>query len=518
MLFSSALFVFCFLPIVLGVYLVVHPRLRNAWLLAASLVFYAWGEPVIAAVMLLSIAANYVFGLWVERARERGGGKGVVAVAVAFDLGLLVFFKYADWLWASASTVLQALGVSHHAWAPLGSHLAADSPWRAILLDTDDSIRLPIGISFFSFHAISYVVDIYRREARAQKNPLDLALYVALFPQLIAGPIVRYRDIAEQIAARVLTRAGFAYGIRRFVLGLGKKMLIANVCAEAADGIFGSATLKGVPGAELTPALAWLGVVAYTLQIYFDFSGYSDMAIGLGQLFGFRFKENFDYPYIARSITEFWRRWHISLSSWFRDYLYIPLGGNRHGALRTCLHLLLVFVLCGLWHGANTTFLMWGLYHGAFLVLERVGLGAWLERRNAVLRHLYTLLVVMIGWVFFRAESLGYALDFLKALSGWTDGRQLVAAGELSFAARDVHLLALHANVLTWMAVVAGVIGSVPWLPRLRRHLEALRAAGKGGASLAFELAGLVALCLVFGQVAVALASGGYNPFIYFRF
>jgi len=517
MLFSSALFVFCFLPIVLGVHFVVHPRLRNAWLLVASLVFYAWGEPVIALVMLLSIGANYAFGLLVERARERGGGKGVVAAAVAFNLGLLVFFKYADWLWSSLGAGLVGLGWLDAPWAALGSHFAADSPWRAILLNPDDSIRLPIGISFFTFQAFSYVVDVYRRDAPVQRNPLDIALYVALFPQLIAGPIVRYRDVAEQIVQRTITRAGFAYGIRRFVLGLGKKMLIANVCAEAADGVFGSATLAGVPGAELTPALAWLGIVAYTLQIYFDFSGYSDMAVGLGHLFGFRFLENFDYPYIARSITEFWRRWHLSLSTWFRDYLYIPLGGNRRGPARTYANLLLVFALCGLWHGANQTFLVWGLYHGAFLVLERLGLGAWLARRNAVLRHVYTLLAVMVGWVFFRAETLNHALDYLRALGGWTDGTQLVAAGERAFAARDVHLLSQYADKLTWMALVAGALGSMPWLPRLQRHVEARRAAGNS-ASLALELAGLAALCVVFVHVAMALASGGYNPFIYFRF
>jgi alginate O-acetyltransferase complex protein AlgI len=431
-----------------------------------------------------------------------------------------VLFKYADWLWDGLGAGLAGLGLLDEAPAPLGSHLASDSVWRSILLEADGSIRLPIGISFFTFQALSYVIDVQRREAPAQRNPLDIALYVALFPQLVAGPIVRYRDVAVQLVQRVVTRASFAYGIRRFVIGLGKKMLIANVCAEAADGVFGGAgtDLAGVPGAELYPALAWLALVAYTLQIYFDFSGYSDMAIGLGHMFGFRFLENFAHPYVSRSITEFWRRWHISLSTWFRDYLYIPLGGNRRGGARTYLNLLIVFALCGLWHGASLTFLVWGLYHGAFLVLERAGLGAWLGRRAGPLRHIYVLLAVMVGWVFFRAETLAYAWAFLRALVGLSDGSQLVPVGELLVPAREIHLLALHADTLTWIALAAGALGSLPWLPWLRARLEALEAQGRRGPSLAFEWLGLAGLALVFVHAAMALASGGYNPFIYFRF
>jgi alginate O-acetyltransferase complex protein AlgI len=520
MLFSSALFVFGFLPLVLGVHLVLPRALRNAWLLAASLGFYAWGEPVIALVMLASILANHGFGLWVEHARARGRGRGVVAVAVAFNLGLLLVFKYADWLWESLGAGLVALGALDQAPARLGSHLAADSLWRTVFLAPDDSIRLPIGISFFTFQAFSYVIDVYRRDAPVQRNPLDIALYVALFPQLIAGPIVRYRDVAEQLVRRAVTRAGFAYGVRRFVQGLGKKMLIANVCAEAADGVFGNASagIAGIPAAELTPAVAWLAVLAYTLQIYFDFSGYSDMAIGLGHMFGFKFLENFDHPYVARSITEFWRRWHLSLSTWFRDYLYIPLGGNRRGPARTYLNLLIVFTLCGLWHGASATFLCWGLYHGAFLVLERAGLGARLARWPVPLRHAYTLLAVMVGWVLFRADSLAHALAFLRAMLGLVDGTQLVAVGELLVPARAIHGVALHADVLTWVALAAGSVGSIPWLPRLGRALDAARAAGAERRVLALEWLGHAALALVFAHAAMALASGGYNPFIYFRF
>ena len=508
MLFSSAIFVFAFLPLVLAVYFVVHPKLRNAWLLAVSLLFYAWGEPVIVLVMLGSILMNYGLGLWVDRARAGGRGRGVVALAVVSNLGLLVLFKYADWLAAS-------LGLTG---APLGSHLAQDSVWRALFLLPDDSIRLPIGISFFTFQAFSYVIDVYRREAPVQRNPLDIGLYVAFFPQLIAGPIVRYRDVAAAIVERTVTRAGFAYGVRRFVLGLGKKMLIANVCAEAADGVFGTSTLPGVPVAELAPELAWLALVAYTLQIYFDFSGYSDMAVGLGHMFGFRFLENFDHPYVARSVSEFWRRWHISLSTWFRDYLYLPLGGNRRGPRRTYVNLVTVFVLCGLWHGANATFLVWGLYHGSFLVLERAWLGARLERAPRVLRHAYTLLVVMVGWVFFRADSLGAAGGFLGAAFGFGGGPRPIDVSGVLVPARAVHLLAAHADVLTWLALAAGVLGCVPWLARLSSWLDARAARGAPGLRTVGEVAGLVALALVFAHVAMALASGGYNPFIYFRF
>ena len=518
MLFSSALFVFAFLPLVLGVYFALHPRLRNLWLLATSLVFYAWGEPAITLVMLASILGNYLLGLAVEPARARGLDGLVVAGAVAFDLGLLFLFKYADWLWELGGSTLVALGLLDAPWPALGEHLAPGSPWRALLLDEGGGIRLPVGISFFTFQALSYVIDVRRREASPQRNPLDLALYVTLFPQLVAGPIVRYRDVAVALVQRSVTRAGFAEGIRRFVLGLGKKVLIANLCAEAADGILGTGAQPGVPGGELTTALAWLAMVAYTLQIYFDFSGYSDMAIGLGRMFGFRFLENFAHPYVARSITEFWRRWHISLSTWFRDYLYIPLGGNRRGKLRTCLNLLVVFALCGLWHGASASFLLWGLYHGAFLALERLGLGARLERLPRALRHAYTLLVVLGGWVLFRCESLAAAREVYAALLGLRDGGRLLEVAGLQVAAEVLHPLGRHADVLTWLALAAGLVGSIPWLPWLSARLARWRDEGRALRCTLLELGGLAALALVFVHVAMALASGSYNPFIYFRF
>jgi len=483
MLFSSTVFVFLFLPLVLGLYFALGRRARNLVLLASSLLFYAWGEKLLVGLMLLSITANYGFGRWLGRAGGRG--KLIVALAVAFNIGLLVFFKYADWLWLS----LQGE-------PGIGAWISSPG-LRKLLLTEEGGVRLPIGISFFTFQALSYVIDVYRRQAEVQKDPIDFALYIALFPQLIAGPIVRYHDVASQIISRIVTRELFAEGVRRFVIGLGKKMLVANVAARVADDVF------AIPGGELPAAVAWLGVVCYTIQIYFDFSGYSDMAIGLGRMFGFRLLENFNYPYVSKSITEFWRRWHISLSSWFRDYLYIPLGGNRRGPARTYFNLVCVFLLCGLWHGAAWNFLAWGLFHGCFLVLERLGLGRWLEARHAAVRHAYVLLAVMLGWVLFRAPSLGHALDYLAAMSFLQAGDALT------------HTPELWLDPVVVLALLAGVIGSTPWLPRLAHGLA------EPGRELRRTALGALGLVLLMGVLllsALELSAGTYNPFIYFRF
>jgi alginate O-acetyltransferase complex protein AlgI len=370
-------------------------------------------------------------------------------------------------------------------------------------------VLLPIGISFFTFHAISYVVDVYRRDATAQKSPVHAALYLLLFPQLIAGPIIRYRDLADQLARRRVTLDDFAYGVRRFVIGLSKKVLIANLVAVPADRIF------AMPLAELSAAHAWLGLVCYTLQIYFDFSGYSDMAIGLGRMFGFRFPENFRWPYVARTVQGFWRRWHISLSTWFRDYLYFPLGGNRVTPARTYGNLLIVFFLCGLWHGASWNFVIWGLWHGAFLVIERIGAdldfrggrrsrtAARANRDLTPIAHVYTLLVVMIGWVFFRAETLPGAVGFLKAMAG------------MSPAMPTPFTVRWYLTPELWMALVAGAIGSTPWVPALAaRLMRTDRHDVRFGASLA-STATLIAL--LFASI-MQMAARTYNPFIYFRF
>jgi alginate O-acetyltransferase complex protein AlgI len=487
MLFSSTLFVWLFLPLLLALYFSVRHELRNLLLLAASLLFYAWGEKYLVAIMLLSITANWLFGLWLAREMDRGKGKAVVVWSSIFNLGLLVLFKYIDWIFELVGLPL------------IGTFLPADSGLRELFLNPDGRVRLPIGISFFTFQAFSYVLDVYRRDAPVERSWFRVALYVSLFPQLIAGPIVRYLDVAAEIRQRAMTEDGFAYGIRRFVIGLGKKMLIANLVAEVADKIF------GIPAVELTAPVAWLGILCYTLQIYFDFSAYSDMAIGLGHMFGFRFLENFNFPYISRSITEFWRRWHISLSTWFRDYLYIPMGGNRHGSARTYFNLVTVFFLCGLWHGASFVFVIWGLWHGAFLVIERLGLARWLEKSRP-LAHVYTLLVAMIGWVFFRAVDSQQALQYLAAMAGLNDADPLL------------HQVAHFTDAEIWTAIIAGVIGSTPWLPALVNWWKGLAAQGRQGLSVTLEYLSIPLLLFVFFECALKLAAGSYNPFIYFRF
>ncbi len=354
-----------------------------------------------------------------------------------------------------------------------------------------------IGLSFFTFQALSYVIDVARREAAIQRNPLTLALYLVLFPQLIAGPIVRYHDIAGQLAHRQLTRPEVALGVHRFILGLGKKVLIANPVAVPADAIF------ALPTDQLTVGLAWLAALCYTLQIYFDFSGYSDMAVGLGHLFGFRLPENFRHPYVARGLTDFWRRWHISLSTWFRDYLYIPLGGNRVGPARVYANLLVVFLLCGLWHGASWTFVVWGLYHGAFLVLERLGLGRLLAGLRPLIVHGYTLVVVIVGWVLFRAPTLEAGWAMLQAMAG------------LGLGTSAEHDVRLHWDTGVALSFGAGVLGVLPFgaaLARWRRRVEA------SWLDDAVAAGHVLTLGVVLLGCAMMLAAGTHNPFIYFRF
>jgi alginate O-acetyltransferase complex protein AlgI len=484
MLFGSPVFQFVFLPLVLALHLILPRPLRNGMLLGASLVFYAWGEPLFVLVMLVSLAMNWLFGLAIDRQRQRksDGGRSIVAAAVFFNLALLGVFKYANFVWDNVAAALTGLGTG-------------------IALEPLEPIPLPIGISFFTFQALSYVVDVYRRDGPVQRNPLDFALYVAMFPQLIAGPIVRYRDIARQLAERVVTRAGFAYGVRRFVLGLGKKLLLADVAGAAADGVF------ALPPGELTAATAWLGTVCFTLQIYFDFSGYSDMAIGLGRMFGFRFVENFDYPYISRSLTEFWRRWNISLTNWFRDYLYFPLGGSRGGPGRTTLNLVTVFVLCGLWHGASWTFIVWGVYHGLFLMLERRGLKSALERAPAVVGHAYVLVVIFGAMTLFRCETLAGAGQHALALAGLGAGTGLYPLGQF-------------VDPLLVTVLVVGAVFSTPVLPAAARWRERLvedttRARALDGW---LEVGATIGVVAVLFACSLQVSAGTYSPFLYFRF
>jgi alginate O-acetyltransferase complex protein AlgI len=454
-------------------------------LLFASLWFYAWGEPSLVVLMILSTAMNYGFGRWVESARERPASKGILTLSVALNLGFLVYFKYAGFLIESLNTLLVWLGTP-----TLGR----------------PEVTLPIGISFYTFQAMSYVIDVYRGQAQAERNPINVALYIALFPQLIAGPIVRYADVAAQIKKRSIDRDGFAYGIQRFGVGLGKKMLIANSAAAVADAIF------EIPDSQLSFAVAWLGLLCYTVQIYFDFSGYSDMAIGLGRMFGFGFLENFNYPYIARSVTEFWRRWHISLSSWYRDYLYIPLGGNRRAAWRVSLNLMIVFLLCGLWHGASWNFALWGVYHGAFLMLERRGLGRVIDALWLPLRHVYTLLVIMGGWVLFRTLTISHGVAFYKTLIG------------LGAAANAEYPLSMYLDRGLGIVLLAAVIGSTPWIPWLAGRWNSpqegklAHSSPSPRRSFAGGLIRVACVWLIFVASASAMSAGTHNPFIYFRF
>jgi alginate O-acetyltransferase complex protein AlgI len=478
MVFTEPAFLFLFLPVVLGLYFGVRQGWRNALLTVASVFFYTLGEPDLVVLLLASCLLNHACARRLDAMEDGRRRRILLGVCVAGNLAALGVFKYLNFAVESLNVLLTSAGAN------------------AIVLRR---IHLPLGISFYTFHALSYVIDVYRREVRAARSAARAMLYLSLFPQLVAGPIVRYHELAPQIAQRVVRLEDFAAGIRRFIVGLGKKMIIANTVARPAD------TLFSLPTADLTAALAWLGVLCYTIQIYFDFSGYSDMAIGLGRMLGFRFPENFNYPYAAGSITEFWRRWHISLSTWFRDYLYIPLGGSRRAPLVVYRNLLIVFLLCGLWHGASWNFVVWGLFHGGFLILERLGVLKDITARPGPLRHGYVLLVLAVGWVFFRADTLTAALGYLAAMAGLGSG----AAQQVRFFLDPVAV----------GAIVIAVVGSVPMVPWLERRPWQRKGFGGGpfvqGALEFGRVAGLLAVLFV--SITLS-AAGTYNPFIYFRF
>ena len=466
MLFSSVPFLFYFLPCVLLVYFIVPGKLKNSVLLLASLIFYGWGEPRYLPVMAVSILQGYVFGLLIERFRGRPLARVFLTVSVLLSLGMLAYFKYADFMIANLNA-LTGLSV------PLLR------------------ITLPIGISFYTFQILSYAVDVYRGTVPAQRNLIDLAAYIAMFPQLIAGPIVRYADVAGQLRARSHNLPDAAYGVRRFVLGLSKKILFANLLGELAASFHAST--------DLSVLYYWLGAAAFMLQIYYDFSGYSDMAIGLGRIFGFRFPENFDHPYCAGSITEFWRRWHISLGSWFRDYLYIPLGGNRKGKARQLLNILIVWLATGLWHGAAWNFVLWGLLFAVLLTIEKLWLLPRLEKRR-VLGHVYVLFFVLLGFVLFDAESLKAAASSIRAM--------FFAGGLPAISAESLYQLRSNA----WLLLLT-VVGATPLPQRLAAGLAAKRHGAKVLAVLKpIFLLALLAVCTAF------LVDGSFNPFLYFRF
>ena len=467
MVFSSLLFLFTYLPVVLLIYYLSPLKWRNGVLLIFNLIFYGWGEPTYIILMVFTITADYVAGLLVARFKDQGrdrAARTAVAAALVLNLAILFFFKYwdliADTLRGFGLDVLPALGLS-----------------------------LPIGISFYTFQTMTYPVDLYRGDAGVQKNLVNFGTFVTLFPQLIAGPILKYKELADQVDQRTYRVEQFAGGVHIFVIGLGKKVLLANNLGQLWDAY------KALPTEELTVLGAWLGVAAFSLQLYFDFSGYSDMAIGLGRMLGFEFLKNFDYPYISRSVTEFWRRWHISLGSWFREYVYIPMGGNRVSGERLCFNLLVVWGLTGLWHGASWNFLLWGLYFGVLLILEKLWLKQWIDRWPRALQHLYTLFLVLVSWAIFAVEDFGQLGGYLSAMFG-------LAGGGLADGAFRYYLGSYGLSLL------AACVASTPLMAGLWRRLP--QRAERVLLPVVI-LAGLL-LCTAY------LVDATYNPFLYFRF
>lgn len=487
MLFSSPIFLFLFLPIVLTGYWLVGARLRGIFLLGSSVFLYAWSEGRYVVLLLVSIAVNYCFGMLAARFRNSSRGRLVVWIAIFANLGALAWYKYAAFFASNINLVLTSLGVP--------------------LLKLQNQ-HLPLGISFFTFQAIAYVVDVYREEITPQKSVTRFALFMALFPKLAAGPIIRFDEVADDLHGRKPDLELFVSGVRRFVIGLGKKVLIADTIAKTSDQIF------AIPGQGPTTAVAWLGIVCYTLQLYFDFSGYSDMAIGLGRMLGFRIRENFNYPYIARSLTDFWRRWHISLSTWFRDYLFIPLSyalmtetirrkiaeGKYKTNYRSVLSIFVVFTLCGFWHGAGYGFIAWGIMHGVILGIESLWLGKAMKKWAVPLQHAYLLVVIILSWVLFRSPGVKSAAVYFKAMAGF-DGR-----------AGLQHSLALYINTELLLALFAAIVGATPFAASIagKFNNEQLRRFA--------PFAEMVFIVLVLLASFASLASSTFSPFIYQQF
>ncbi|MCP4219069.1 MAG: MBOAT family protein [bacterium] len=493
MQFSSLVFLFCFLPAFVLLFLTLRKEVHNFFLLMASLFFYAWGEPRFVLLLLLSIVINYLLGMWMDKYDGKAFKKLVFLAALAFNLGLLIYFKYFNFL-------LNNLGLG----------------------DQFSSVHLPIGISFFTFQALSYIIDIYRKTTPNEKSPVNFALYMAFFPKLVTGPITPYHNLSKQIKdKRNITAEDLGEGMKRFIFGLGKKVLIADTVAKTANIVF------AIPPEHQTVGLAWLGIISYTLQIYFDFSGYTDMAVGIGRMCGFRLLENFNYPYIAKSIKDFWARWHISLAWWLRDYLFLPIA---YAVLRKIkndrllnikaekwsyfISTFATFLLCGIWHGANWTFFIWGAFYGVLLIIEHMGLRKFLKKKAPYVRVFHTQLMVIIAWVFFRSDTVGYALEYLKAMFGFGSG------------SGTVHYPALYMDGEMMVFTIIGLLGVFPLFPLLakrygdlKENLEtgkgkALPALVKFGGPLVFNLY-LVAILVA---AATAMTVGTFNPFIYFRF
>ncbi|MBO5246528.1 MAG: MBOAT family protein [Eubacterium sp.] len=468
MVFSSIMFLCVYLPLVIIMYMVLPKQLRNLWLFAASLFFYAWGEPKYILIMLFSTVFDYCNGLAIDACTKKGRhdtwGRAVLVLSVVGNLGILCFFKYTDF-------VLQTI------------HRMSGATIDLL------GLALPIGISFYTFQTMSYTIDVYRQKVPVQKNIISFGMYVCMFPQLIAGPIVRYQDVQKEIDARSVSAENMAKGLQRFVIGLAKKVLLANQIGLLWEQI------QGYRGDDMSMAMAWLGALAFTFQIYFDFSGYSDMAIGLGTIFGFHFPENFSHPYESKSITEFWRRWHMTLGTWFREYLYIPLGGNRTTVARHICNLLVVWFLTGLWHGAGWNFILWGIYYFVLLTGEKYVWKKWLERMPAVLLHVYTLVLVIVGWVIFACDDLSVLGTYLKAMIGI--GVKPVNA--LVWYEWDTHFALLEVLVLASTTIPVRIVDKL--------------AEGK-----AREVLGMIYTVILLLLSVAFLVNGSYNPFLYFRF
>jgi Predicted membrane protein involved in D-alanine export len=466
MLFSSMSFIFLFLPIVCITYLLAKRKYHNSILLFASVIFYAWGEPKFLAIMLLTIILTYAGAMLIDKYPSKK--KFFLILSILGNLSFLIYFKYFNFIIENINGIFS-------------------SNINAV------NVILPIGISFYIFQAISYLIDIYRGDCKVQKDFYKLALYISLFPQLVAGPIIKYRDVENQIDHRIVSFDKVSEGVKRFIIGLAKKMLLANTMGAIADKIFSQ------PPDTFSPLTAWIGAIAYSFQLFFDFSGYSDMVIGLGLIFGFRFLENFNYPYISKSITEFWRRWHISLSTWFKEYLYIPLGGNRVTPQRTYINLFIVFLATGIWHGANWTFVVWGLWHGTFIIFEKAT--GWHKETCGKLinftKHIYTILIFIFGWVLFRSDSISYAAAYIKNMLG------LLPVHDVKYA------LPYYVDNFEKIIFAAALVCSIPFFSKMldiTRKRKLLRAAVN------------VWLLLLFLISAAAVAASTYNPFIYFRF
>ena len=469
MLFSSITFLFLFLPIVMAVYYLVPEKMKNPVLLAASIIFYAWGEPVYVVLMILSILLNYACGMDIAlKAENERKARNSMIFVVTVNVLILGFFKYYGFLLDIVNGILPV-----------------NLPYR--------ELALPIGISFFTFQEISYIVDVYRGKAKAQSSLIRFALYIAMFPQLIAGPIVRYEDIEPQLEQRHVSAKKLGQGAFLFIIGLAKKAILANTMGEIFEEI------SAISASNLSVMMAWLGCISYAFQIYFDFSGYSDMAIGLGRMFGFEFKKNFDYPYISKSITEFWRRWHISLSSWFREYVYIPLGGNQCSISKNIANLLIVWALTGMWHGAAWNFIVWGIYYGVILIMEKYVWGAVVDSLPKVVRRIYTMVLILIGWVFFFSPSLGYALRYLFAMVGGGAG---IADSNAFF------LLLTH-----WLFYLLAILGSSAAGSRILKSVIRIW----GNSVVRTVVTGILFFGMLFISVAF-LITDTYQPFLYFRF